>query len=301
MTFFAQTVVTNNAMKLPTIRHALAGDAEAVTAIYNQALAERSATFETRLRSVEEIAARIADTQYPLLVAEDAGGEVLGWAGLSGYRPRDCYSGVAEFSIYLDPAARGRGVGRILLGALVDAARERGYWKLLSRIFTFNLASRALCKACGFREVGIYERHAELDGRWLDLVIVEQLLGEPPAKPQATSRARYLRTDELAMVPDVPGSRLWAVALDRTMFTRFEVDAHARFEMHEHASEQITHVLSGALYFDVDGQTHRVGPGEVIAIPAHVPHAVYTQTEPAVAVDAWSPVMPGYERAADTF
>jgi L-amino acid N-acyltransferase YncA/mannose-6-phosphate isomerase-like protein (cupin superfamily) len=287
-------------MKTTTIRPALAGDAETVTAIYNHCLAERSATFETRPRRVEEIAERIADTHYPLLVAEDADGKVLGWAGLSSYRPRDCYSGIAEFSIYLDSAARGRGVGRILLAALVDAARERGYWKLLSRIFTFNLASRLLCKSCGFREVGVYERHGQLDGRWLDVVIVEQLLGEPPAQPSARSRARYLRADELAMVPDVPGSRLWAIALDKTMFTRFEVDAHARFEMHEHASEQITHVLSGALYFDVDGQTQRVGPGDVIAIPAHVPHAVYTQTEPAVAVDAWSPVMPGYGRAADT-
>jgi phosphinothricin acetyltransferase len=97
---------------------------------------------------------------------------------LSTYRPRACYSGIAEFSIYLDQAARNRGVGRRLLTALVGAARDRGYWKLVSRVFPFNTASRALCKACGFREVGIYEKHGQLDGQWLDVVIVERVIPE---------------------------------------------------------------------------------------------------------------------------
>jgi L-amino acid N-acyltransferase YncA len=97
---------------------------------------------------------------------------------LSNYRPRACYEGIAEFSIYLDRAARGRGIGRQLLTALVDAARVRGYWKLVSRVFPFNTPSRALCKACGFREVGVYEKHGRLDGKWLDVVIVERLIPE---------------------------------------------------------------------------------------------------------------------------
>ena len=58
------------------------------------------------------------------------------------------------------------------------AARDRGYWKLVSRIFPFNDASRALCKSCGFREVGVYEKHGRLDGRWLDVIIVERLIPE---------------------------------------------------------------------------------------------------------------------------
>jgi len=169
------------------IRPARADDAEAITAIYNQGIAERCATFETRLRSVDEISARIAEPRYPLLVALAADGNVLGWAGLSSYRARDCYAGVAEFSIYLDHAARGRGVGRQLLDKLVEAARAAGFWKILSRIFAFNLASRALCRASGFREVGIYERHAELDGRWLDLVIVERLLDDSATQTQTPS------------------------------------------------------------------------------------------------------------------
>ena len=73
---------------------------------------------------------------------------------------------------------RGRGIGRQLLDALIEAARARGNWKLVSRIFPFNTASRALCRACGFREVGLYEKHGRLDGRWLDVVIVERLIPE---------------------------------------------------------------------------------------------------------------------------
>ena len=103
---------------------------------------------------------------------------MTGWAGLSSYRARACYAGIAEFSIYLDRNARGRGIGRQLLAALVDAARGRGYWKLVSRVFPANAASRALCRACGFREVGVYEKHAQLDGQWMDVVIVERLIPE---------------------------------------------------------------------------------------------------------------------------
>lgn len=160
------------------LRRAEAADAAAIAAIYNQGIAERSATFETRPRSAADIQAWLDDSRHPVLVALDAQAHVLGWAGLSAYRPRACYAGIAEFSIYLDPRARGRGLGRRLLCALIDAARAQGHWKLVSRVFTFNAASRALCRACGFREVGIYEKHAQLDGRWLDVVIVERLIPE---------------------------------------------------------------------------------------------------------------------------
>lgn len=108
-------------------------------------------------------------------------GAVVGWAGADAYRSRPCYSGVAEFSIYIDPGHRSEGIGRILLTALIDASREAGLWKLLSRIFVENTASRALCQRCGFREVGIYERHAQLDGVWRDVVIVERLIPENQA------------------------------------------------------------------------------------------------------------------------
>lgn len=161
-----------------TIRHALSGDAARIAAIYNQGIAERASTFETAPRTAADMEARLAEAErFPMLVAVDDSG-VVGWAGLSAYRPRTCYAGIAEFSIYLDAGARGRGIGRRLLEALIDVARERGYWKLVSRIFPFNTASRALCRRCGFREVGVYQKHGRLDGRWTDVVIVERLITE---------------------------------------------------------------------------------------------------------------------------
>jgi phosphinothricin acetyltransferase len=166
------------------IRCARLDDAAAIAVIYNQGIAERAATFETAPRDAAEIEARLRDAErYPVIVAVDGESRVVGWAGVSIYRPRACYSGIGEFSIYLDAGARGRGVGTSLLTALVDEARRCGYWKLLSRIFPANAASRALCRACGFREVGTYEKHGRLDGRWMDVVIVERLIPENLGEP----------------------------------------------------------------------------------------------------------------------
>jgi phosphinothricin acetyltransferase len=160
------------------IREAGEQDAAAIASIYNQGIDDRGATFETELRSADDMAAKLAERKrYPVLVISEDD-VVLGWAGLSSYGPRECYAGIAEFSIYLDRSARGRGLGRQLLTALIDVARERGYWKLVSRIFPFNTGSRALCRACGFREVGIYEKHGRLNGEWRDVVIVERLIPE---------------------------------------------------------------------------------------------------------------------------
>lgn len=159
------------------IRPATEADAESIARIYSAGIAERIATYDTEPRTAADILPKIAAAaRYPQLVACDDAGQVIGWAGTSDYRPRACYDGVGEFSIYIDPAARGRGVGKPLLNGLIDAAAEAGFWKLLSRVFVFNAPSRALCRACGFREVGVYEKHSKLDGRWLDVVIVERLI-----------------------------------------------------------------------------------------------------------------------------
>ena len=161
------------------VRLAAAKDGAAVAAIYNQGMAERGATFETEPRTAADMEKRIgqAPDRFPVLVAEDAG-RILGWASIGAYRPRECYAGIGEFSVYVDAAARGRGVGRALLGQLVPEAAARGYWKLVSRVFPFNSASRGLCRSLGFREVGTYEKHGRLDGRWLDVVVVERLIPE---------------------------------------------------------------------------------------------------------------------------
>jgi phosphinothricin acetyltransferase len=182
-----------------TIRLAAAPDAPVIADIYNQGIADRGATFETAPRTPDDILDRLAGSgRYPTLVAEEAG-TILGWASLGAYRPRACYTGIVEFSIYLERAARGRGIGRRLLEALIEAARDRGAWKLVSRVFPFNTASRALCQACGFREVGVYEKHARLDGQWTDVVIVERLIPEnltpagthAPADPQVREHQEH--------------------------------------------------------------------------------------------------------------
>lgn len=158
------------------IRLAQLKDAAAIAEIYNQGIEDRTATFETLPRTAEEIFSRINSMErYPYLVYVDEEGQVVAWANLSSYRARACYDGIADFSIYLYRDVRGRGIGKRLLLALLEEAERRGFWKLLSRIFTFNDASLALCRSCDFRQVGVYEKHACLEGRWLDCVIVERL------------------------------------------------------------------------------------------------------------------------------
>jgi L-amino acid N-acyltransferase YncA len=162
-----------------TVRMGHAADAGAIAEIYNQGIADRGATFETDPRTPAQLAKRIQDDpqRFPVLVAEEDG-RVLAWASIGPYRDRQCYDGVGEFSVYVHREARGRGLGRALVARLIEEARVRGYWKLLSRVFPFNTASLALCRAMGFREVGTYEKHGRLDGRWLDVVIVERLIPE---------------------------------------------------------------------------------------------------------------------------
>jgi phosphinothricin acetyltransferase len=103
-------------------------------------------------------------------------GRVLAFASTSAYRSRECYAGIAEFSVYTAREARGMGAGRAAMTALIDAAESAGFWKLVSRAFVENAASRALLQGLGFREVGIYQKHAKLDGIWRDVVVVERLL-----------------------------------------------------------------------------------------------------------------------------
>jgi L-amino acid N-acyltransferase YncA len=157
------------------VRPAQRHDAADIAAIYNEGIQRRVATFETRLRTEADIVSWSDNDQYPILVAE-LEDQVLGWVSASSYRPRDCYAGVAEFSIYVATTAQGRGVGGQLMAAFISACEEKGFWKLVSRIFVENTASRQLCQRLGFRGVGIYEKHAQLDSLWKDVVIVERLL-----------------------------------------------------------------------------------------------------------------------------
>jgi L-amino acid N-acyltransferase YncA len=102
---------------------------------------------------------------------------VLGFARVGAYSDRCVYEGVGEHAVYVDPDARGQGVGRLLLEELSLSAERAGFYKLTSRVFTTNLASLAAHRAAGFYEVGVQPRHGRLDGEWKDCVLVERLLG----------------------------------------------------------------------------------------------------------------------------
>lgn len=161
-------------MTVRFVRAATASDAARIAAIYNEGIADRLATFETRLRGPAEVEAWFAQ-DHLVLVAGEAD-DVMAYAAAFPYRARACYWGVRDFSIYAAREARGRGFGRLALDALIRAAEGCGYWKLLSRVFPENAASRGLLESFGFRDVGTYRKHAKLDGQWRDVVIVEKLL-----------------------------------------------------------------------------------------------------------------------------
>ena len=150
-------------------------DSAAIARIYNEGIADRVATFETRSRTEDDVRGWF-DELHPVVIVED-NGQVVAFASTSTYRPRECYAGIAEYSVYVAREARGRGAGKLAMEALLEAAAQAGFWKLVSRIFPENKASLALMKSLGFREVGTYEKHGQLDGVWRDVVIVERLIG----------------------------------------------------------------------------------------------------------------------------
>ena len=163
-------------------RPASPDDASILAQIYNQGIEDRVGTFETRPRTAQDVAAWF-DGVHPIVVVEADGDSVIAFAATSSYRSRECYAGIAEFSVYVARHARGQGAGRVAMEALLAAAKPAGIWKLLSRIFVENDASRRLMASMGFREVGIYEKHAQLDGKWRDVVIVERLIAENQVPP----------------------------------------------------------------------------------------------------------------------
>ena len=160
-----------------SIRPATTDDAEVICRVYNQGIEDRLATLETELRTPGErrewLAAR--GPRHPVLVAV-AEGAVVGWGSLNRFNPRPAYDHVADLSVYVERAWRGRGVGRRLLATLVDAARGLGYHKMVLAAFPFNAAGVALYERLGFSTVGVYREQGLLDGKWVDVVVMERLL-----------------------------------------------------------------------------------------------------------------------------
>jgi L-amino acid N-acyltransferase YncA len=147
------------------------GDWEAVRAIYREGIATGNATFET---DVPDWEAWDRNHLRACRLVAKVDGRVVGWAALTPYSSRRAYAGVAGLSIYVSASARGQGIGRALLGALIEASEQAGLWTLQAGIFPENAASLALHRACGFREVGRRERIGRLNGVWRDVVLMER-------------------------------------------------------------------------------------------------------------------------------
>jgi len=148
----------------------VAADWPAVEAIYAEGIATRAATFETEPPDYAAFDAS-HHAGHRFVAVED--GRVVGWAVLAPTSSRACYAGVAESSVYVADGARGRGVGRALMEALLADAKARGIWTVHAGMFPENAASVALHERLGFRVVGRFDRIAQLDGVWRDTVLLE--------------------------------------------------------------------------------------------------------------------------------
>ena len=197
------------------LRLAAPPDAEAICRIYNQGIEDRVATLETELRTPDERRQWLAsrDARHPVIVAEVAGFIVagsmspahtvgglrqmragsgsadnpsgpsadnpsgpIGWASLNVFNGRDAYRFVADISVYVERGWRGKGVGRVLLEKLTELGRAHGFHKLVLSAFPGNAAGMALYARSGFRTVGIYHEQGQLDGKWVDTIVMEKLL-----------------------------------------------------------------------------------------------------------------------------
>lgn len=160
-----------------SVRRALAKDAAAICLIYNQGIEDRVATLETELRTPRERRQWMLSRgpRHPVIVAE-VGGLVVGWGSLNVYNPRKAYEFVADFSIYVEREWRGKGAGSAVLSRLIEMAREYGYHKLVLSAFPTNAAGMALYRKFDFRKVGIFKEQGQLDGKWVDTIVMEKLL-----------------------------------------------------------------------------------------------------------------------------
>jgi phosphinothricin acetyltransferase len=209
-----------------------AADWPAVARIYAAGIAGGDATFEQAVPSREEfLNARVSS---PRLVAREEAGQVVGWAALSPTSTRPVYRGVAEVSIYVDPAFARRGVGRALLSALVDESERAGFWTLQAGVFPENVASIALHESCGFERVGVSRRVGRMaDGRWRDVVSYErrsEVVG-PDLLPEGTGGERTRTSQGVARAErrragDTPAEPL-AIGGYATRFTRAALPALA--------------------------------------------------------------------------
>ena len=163
------------------IRRAGAGDLDAVLRIYNEGIQDRLATLETDPQTPSGIEEWWAehDDRYAVVVAE-GGGEIVGWASLNRFSHRCAHAAIADLSVYVARAQRGRGFGQSLLEALEEAGNAAKFHKIVLHALQENAPGKRLYRRAGFREVGVFKEHGLLDGRYVDVGAMEKLLGRSP-------------------------------------------------------------------------------------------------------------------------
>jgi L-amino acid N-acyltransferase YncA len=161
-----------------TIRTATAGDADAICTVHNQGIVDRVATLDTSTRTPDDVRTWLTQRgpRHPVIVAEIEGGVVAGWGSLNPFNPRAAYDFVADFSVYVERQKRGQGIGRRLLDRLVELARAAEYHKMVLSALASNDAGVGLYASAGFSRVGVYREQGQLDGKWVDVVVMEKLL-----------------------------------------------------------------------------------------------------------------------------
>ncbi len=210
------------------------------------------------------------------------GGSLVGVVGIEPHGTESLLR-----SLCVVPDRRGHGLARALCAGAEAIARGTGAREL----YLLTTDARGYFEKRGFAVRRREDVAAAIQS-------TAQFQGLCPSTATVMSKrlngtgARFLPRSLLPLRPDVPGARMWAVELEHVMMTYFEVDPGTRFERHQHEGEQITSVVEGELLFEIDGAVVRVGPGEAIAIPAGVPHAVFTLDRAAKAYDSWSPPFP---------
>lgn len=166
------------------VRRATNADLDAIRRIYNEGIEDRVATLDEDPKTAGDIAEwwRAHEGRYAALVASDASGVVVGWASLNPYSHRCAYAGVADVSVYVARAARGTGVGSLLLRALEEAAGANAFHKVVLFTFAFNAGGQRLYRKLGYREVGTFREMGRLDGRFVDVMAMEKILTGPVAQ-----------------------------------------------------------------------------------------------------------------------
>jgi len=167
-------------MSAPVLRDARPSDLAAIRAIFNHWIEHSTASFRVVPDSEEQTRAWFEGRSpaHPALVAEE-NGEIVGWASLSPHKPTGGYRHTVELSVYLHPDALGRGLGRVLVGELLERAREAGHHAVLGGVCTEQAASMRLHEALGFTQVAHFREVGFKFGRWLDVAYFEKVLGSP--------------------------------------------------------------------------------------------------------------------------